>query len=170
MITSQFSSNKINSNSVEAFSLYEKSRFGEKKNEKIEYSIPEALYLVEKKQMQIFSNNRALTYEQILRKTKKLDKKIETKMPVFSNLRKKGYVLKTALKFGADFRVYKKGVKPGEDHALWLLNCFKESEVLNWHDFAAKNRVAHSTRKKLLLAIVDDEDSVTFFEVGWIKP
>ena len=43
-------------------------------------------------------------------------------MPMwFKDLRKKGYIVKTALKFGADFRVYEKGVKPGEDHAKWVV-------------------------------------------------
>jgi len=85
-------------------------------------------------------------------------------------LRKKGYVGKTALKFGADFRVYKKGVRPGQDHSLWIVHCVKESSSFDWQEFAAKNRVAHSARKSLLISIVDDEDSVTYYQVNWMKP
>ena len=85
-------------------------------------------------------------------------------------MRKKGYILKTALKFGADFRVYERGIKPGEDHARWILFIVKESEPLSWHDFAAKNRIAHSTKKNLLIAIVDEEDDVSYYEVSWRKP
>jgi tRNA-intron endonuclease len=45
-----------------------------------------------------------------------------------------------------------------------------ESGELTWQEFAAKNRVAHSTRKKLLIGIVDEENDVTYYEIGWTKP
>ncbi|MCH6575484.1 MAG: tRNA-intron lyase, partial [Bacteroidetes bacterium] len=82
---------------------------------------------------------------------------------VFRDIRNRGYIIKTALKFGADFRVYDRGVKPGEDHAKWVVYPVHETEVLTWHDFSAKNRVAHSTKKKLLIGIVDDEEDVRLF-------
>ena len=170
MILSHFSGSKITSTSNDAFSLYQRSRFGEKKQNKIEYSLTEALFLVEKNKMKISSAKKKLSFDDLLKKAKRLDKRIEVRYPVFQNLRKKGYILKTALKFGADFRVYRKGIKPGQDHALWILFCVKESEMNSWHDFAAKNRVAHSTKKNLLLGIVDDEDDVTFYEIRWLKP
>ena len=41
---------------------------------------------------------------------------------------------------------------------------------MTWYEFAAKNRVAHSTKKNLLIAIVDAEADVTFYEIQWLKP
>ncbi len=170
MITSHYTTNKIHSTSPEAFSLYEKSRLGEKKNNKIEYSLLEALYLISQNKMSLVANKKNLAEEEFIKKARKADKRIEIKFPVYKDMRNKGYILKTALKFGADFRVYKKGVKPGEDHSLWILYAVKESESHSWYDFAAKNRVAHSTKKNLLIGIVDDEDDVTYYEIRWMKP
>lgn len=170
MITAMISGSKIVSGSVDAFTFYEKSRFGEKKAGKIEYSSVEALYLVSRKKMGVYSGKKVIDFDSLLRKVAREDKRIEVKLSVFSDLRSKGYVVKTALKFGADFRVYRKGVRPGEDHALWILYPVRENERHSWQDFAAKNRVAHSTKKKLLLGVVDDEDDVSYYEVGWIKP
>ena len=170
MIKSYMSSEKIHSNEMEAFSLYEKSRFGEKINGRIEYALVEAAYLLIKKQIQIFSKNKEISFDNLLSKAKKHDKRIETKLALYQDLRQKGYIVKTALKFGADFRIYKKGSKPGEDHALWLAYAVRESEPHTWHDFAAKNRVAHSTKKKLLIGIVDEENDVTYYEISWLKP
>ncbi len=168
-IKAHFSGNIVTSNTAEAYSLYKKSSFGEQDEDKIRYSLSEALFLVETKKIEIFSKNKALTKEELLTKFKRIDKKIQTKYIVFKDLRKKGYVVKTALKFGSDFRVYEKGAKPGTKHAKWIVFVDNESEKLTWHEFSAKNRVAHSTRKKLLLAIVDEESSVTYYEVGWVK-
>ena len=169
MIQANLSGDKIFSNSSQAFSLYEKSRFGEKRPNKIEYSPIETLFLVQQNKLQVLLKNKPLSQEGLLNKLKRKDKNLETKLPVFSHLRKKGHIVKTALKFGADFRVYKKGIKPGQDHALWLVFAVKESQKISWQEFSAKNRVAHSTRKKLLIGIVDDEDSVTFYEISWMK-
>lgn len=170
MINAYFSGEKVVSGSQDAFSLYEKSRFGEKNKQRIEYADIEALFLVQEERMKVFSGKREISEDKLLKRFKKKDKKIETKSAVFSDLRKKGYVVKTALKFGAEFRVYEKGIHPGEEHAKWILYTTKESEHLNWYDFAAKNRVAHSANKNLLIGLVDEEGDVTYYEISWIRP
>ena len=73
------------------------------------------------------------------------------------------------MKFGADFRVYDKGKRQGNAHAKWIVFVDSETNKLTWHEFSAKNRVAHSTKKSLLLAIVDEEGSVSYYEINWIK-
>ena len=160
----------ISSSDSEAYSLYEKSHFGEPTEEKIGYSLTEAMYLLYKDKIEIFVNQKKLSKSEFLEKCIKIDKKIQVKYPVFKDLREKGYVVKTALKFGADFRVYEKGAKPGEKHAKWVVFADHESNKLTWHDFSAKNRIAHSTKKNLLLGIVDEEGDVSYYEVNWIKP
>jgi len=160
----------VSSNSSEAKFLYKKSNLGGVVGEKIHYSLSEALFLVEKSRMEIYSKSKKISTRELLVKFRRIDKKIQIKYPVFRDLREKGYIVKTALKFGADFRVYEKGSKPGEKHAKWIVFVDHESSKLTWHEFSAKNRVAHSTKKNLLLAIVDEENSITYYEVKWLKP
>lgn len=159
----------ISSNSQEARALCKKSCFGEPTEDKIRYSLSETLFLVEKNKMHVFSKNTKLSAKELLSKFKKTDSKIQIKYPVYKDLREKGYVVKTALKFGADFRVYDKGSRPGKSHAKWIVFADSESKKLTWQDFSAKNRVAHSTRKNLLLAIVDEENDITYYEVRWVR-
>lgn len=160
----------ISSADSDAFSLFEKSHFGEQKDGKIQYSLAEALFLVEKEKISIFSREREISKKDFMEKCRRIDKKIQIKYPVFKDLRERGYVVKTALKFGADFRVYEKGAKPGEKHAKWIVFTEHESNRLTWHEFSAKNRVAHSTKKNLLIAIVDEEGDISYYEVRWLKP
>lgn len=160
----------VSSNSTEAFSLYKKSSFGEPTGEKIQYTLSEALFLVEKGKMDIFSRGKKIPKKDLIGKIQRIDKRIQIKYSVFRDLRERGYIVKTALKFGADFRVYEKGEKPGEKHAKWIVFADHESKRLTWHEFSAKNRVAHSTKKNLLLAIVDEENDVTYYEISWIRP
>ena len=164
-------SEKISSNSKSAMELFSSQRFGEKSGEKVFYSLPEALFLVERGKMDIYDFcDKKLSKKQILAKFQKIDKKFKTKYIVFKDLRSRGLIVKTALKFGAEFRVYEKGKKVGKSHAKWILYPVSENQIMTWHDFSAKNRVAHSTKKNLLIAIVDEEGDVSYYEVKWIRP
>ncbi len=161
----------ITEDTDEARELYNQSRFGEIKKKKVHLSLLEGYYLLEKERLVIKSaNGRTMSEESFLRKAKKQQKNFLTKYAVLKDFRNRGYIIKTALKFGADFRVYDRGVKPGEDHAKWVVFPVHESEVLTWQEWAAKNRVAHSTKKRLLLAVVDEEGDVSYWESRWIRP
>ena len=164
-------SNKITSNTAEAQNLFATSRFGEKLGEKILYSLSEALYLVQDKKMNIFDHrDNNLSQKEILNKFQKINKNFKTKYIVFKDLRKKGHIVKTALKFGAEFRIYEKGKKVGKSHSKWICFPVSENQTSTWQDFVAKNRIAHSTKKNLLIAIVDDEGDVSYYEVKWTRP
>ena len=119
-IQSHLTGQIISSNTSEAKFLNKKSNFGESVGEKINYSLTETLFLVEKRRMEIYSKNKKISTRELLNKFRRIDKRIQIKYPVFRNLREKGYIVKTALKFGADFRVYEKAAKPGKKHANGL--------------------------------------------------
>jgi len=156
----------------DAREFYNQSRFGSiTETGKVELSLLEALYLSEKNKFIIKSENgRKIAFESFLRKARKVEPNFWIRYCVFKDIRNRGYIIKTALKFGADFRIYDRGIKPGEDHAKWVVFPVHEASTLTWHEFSAKNRVAHSTKKRLLLGIVDDEGDVTYYETKWVRP
>ncbi|MBR9683833.1 tRNA-intron lyase [Candidatus Woesearchaeota archaeon] len=162
----------ITESSDEAREFYNQSRFGSLSEAgKVELSLLEAFYLSEKNKLIIKSEaGRKMSFESYVRKAKKVEPNFWIRYCVFKDIRNRGYIIKTALKFGADFRVYDRGIKPGEDHAKWVIFPVHEGETLTWYEFAAKNRVAHSTKKRLLIGIVDDEGDVTYYEIKWVRP
>lgn len=160
----------ITEDSDEARELYNQSRFGEIIENKVNLALHEAFYLMEKGKLIIFDIKKKIDHTQFLKKAKKLEPNFWTRYCVYKDIRNRGYIIKTALKFGADFRVYDRGVKPGEDHARWIVYPVHESSTLTWYEFSAKNRVAHSTRKRLLIGVVDDESDVTYYEIRWMRP
>lgn len=161
---------KVFTNAQDAFVLYEQSRLGEPTEGKIYYSLVEALYLIERGKIELYSGKKKLRFNEFMVLAQKIDSNFHTRFAVFRDMRNRGYIVKTALKFGADFRVYERGVKPGDGHAKWILYPVYESNSLTWQEFAAKNRVAHSTKKRLLIGIVDEENDVTYYEISWQKP
>jgi len=157
--------NRFYSNKKQAIELANKSFFGEIKSGKVVYSVYEVLYLLENKKAKLIKGKQAkrLEFEDFL-KTVKINNTIYT---VFRDLRNKGYVIKEGLKFGADFRVYERGENPKKSHAKYLLYTLESKQKMDLTDFCAKARVAHSTKKILLLAIVDFEGDVNYYEVQW---
>jgi len=157
--------------SQNARDLYETSRYGALLEDgRVQLTLLEAYYLLEKKKITVFMRKKNLLKDELLKKCITREKEFWVRYAVFKDFRDRGYIIKTALKFGADFRVYEKGIKPGEDHARWIVYPVKETRGMTWYDFAAKNRVAHSTKKRLLMGIVDEENSVTYYEIKWMKP
>jgi|TARA_Y100000310_G_scaffold287003_1_gene311618 tRNA-intron endonuclease len=152
--------------------LYNQGRYGALlDNGRLQLSLIEALYLMEKGNIVIHkSKSKEMDFDELSKKAKKLEPNSWIRFCVYKDIRNRGYIIKTALKFGADFRVYDRGVKPGEDHAKWIVYPVYESSTLTWYEFAAKNRVAHSTRKRLLLGVVDDEGDTSYWETRWLRP
>ena len=166
----QETNSELSSNSELARALFQKSNLGEKKDSKIIYSIYEALYLIQTKKAELIKQNKNISFEELLKRYTKKDKRTEQKYRVFKDLKQRGYTLKAGLKFGADFRCYDKNKKPGTAHAKYLISIIEEKNKINPEEFCSKARIAHSTAKILLLAIIDSESDITYFEVNWKKP
>src|SRR3989338_2259352 len=141
LIACSFSKDRIlTENSDAARELYNQSRYGALlESGKVQLSLLEALYLLEKGKISIVDGKKHFDFEHLLKKSRKLDPNMWVKYAVFKDIRNKGYIIKTALKFGADFMVYDRGVKPGEDHAKWVVFPVHESSSLTWYELSAKN-------------------------------
>ncbi len=163
----------ITENTDAARDLYNQSRYGKLLADgRVQLALTEAMYLLERGKITIAAarGHKVTSPEQFMKKATKTQKNFFVKYSVFKDIRDRGYIIKTALKFGADFRIYDRGVKPGEDHARWILYPVHEGDHLTWQEFSAKNRVAHSTKKRLLIGVVDDEGDVSYWEVRWMRP
>ena len=98
------------------------------------------------------------------------NKEIYGKYIVFRDLKDRGYVIKTGFKYGSDFRLYNRGGGPGKGHSDYLVKIIYETYEINALDFSSYVRVSHGVNKKLLLAIVDDDLDITYYNVEWTRP
>ncbi|MCL4399036.1 tRNA-intron lyase [Candidatus Parvarchaeota archaeon] len=153
-----------------ASTIHNKGYFGSFQDSRLELSFEEAAYLCEKKELPIYGRDgKKLNFKQFITYAEKKQRRFWTRYCVFRDMRSSGYILKTAFKYGGDFRVYKKGDYPGKAHAEWILYVSEENDSIKFSSFAAINRVAHSVKKRVLFGVVDNEDSVTYYEIKWVK-
>jgi len=120
----------------------------------------EGLYLLEKKKIKVFDENgRELKLEDFLK-----NEKIKIRYIIYKFLKEKGIRFGAGLKFGGTFRVYE---NPEDKHSKWICFPVNKKDKVIMYDFLAKNRVAHSTRKSLLVAVINDK--IRFLEIKWKK-
>ncbi|MDR0911635.1 MAG: tRNA-intron lyase [Methanobrevibacter sp.] len=155
-------------NSSRAIALYERSHFGKKENDILEISLIEALYLLEYGRIKLFQKGNKIEIDDL--KSIVREKNLYSRFVVFRDLKDRGYVIKSGFKYGADFRLYKRGQAPGTQHSNFLVKIISELDDLKVSDFSSYARVAHGVKKDLLLAILDDDWDITYYSVKWTRP
>jgi tRNA-intron endonuclease len=156
----------------QANQLYQSGCYGKPlSGGKLQLAPVEALYLMDRGKLKVFGEDgRELGFKELSEMFADVDRDIMLKYLVYSDLRSRGYVVKTGLKFGAHFRVYDRGEKPGEAHSKFLVHAVPEGIRLTPTEIARAVRLAHSVRKKIMWGIVDDEGDVTYYTLTRERP
>ena len=132
------------------------------------YLFIEALFLLTKNKIEIYDDDKLITKEDLTDIIRQ--KHIFSHYLVYKDLRIRGYIIKTGFKYGSDFRIYERGHAPGDGHSNFLVKILSEEQEIKVRDFSSYVRVAHGVRKTLLLAVVDDEYDITYYDIEWTKP
>ncbi len=146
--------------------LHDNGGYGKVQDGRLFLSLIEAAYLIEKGRISVKDGDRELSVEDIMELGRKKDECFDVKYLTYRDLRDRGYVVKSGLKFGSHFRVYRGGT---EEHSIWLVWVVPESTKISPNDMTARVRVAHGVRKGMLMAVVDDDGDVTYYEVKWAR-
>jgi len=137
--------------------LYEQSGYGRKDSEGLRLAPQEALYLLHRKKIEIagydldsllaaFSGQPAILRSYL----------------VYRDLRERGYAVQTG---PHDFRVFKRGQRPGKGESVYLVRVVSERDPIRFTALIEEVGTAHNMRKQYVLAVVDDEDELTYYEV-----
>jgi tRNA-intron endonuclease len=137
-------------------------------NTYLELSTLEANYLLDKGVISVRSGRSLLTRERLLRISRKRYRLFNELYAVYQDLRGKGYVVRPAMKFGADFAVYRYG--PGIDHAPFIIHVLPNSADIDPIEIVRAGRLSHTVRKKFVLATIDKmQKKVLYFMFNWWK-
>lgn len=159
---------KIEKGNKKPISFNQKSGFGKLSEEMLELSIIEACYLMENGRIDIYENDSKCELSYILDMLK--NDNLYGKYIVYKDLKNRGYIIKTGFKYGSEFRLYERGGGPGQGHSDYLVKVLYETYDVKVLDFSSYVRVAHGVNKKLLLAVVDDDLDITYYNVEWTRP
>ena len=91
----------LTESSDESRLLYDQSRYGSLLEDgKLQLSLLECLYLMEKKRVKsVDGRGKEINFEKFMRRAQKLEPNFWIRYCVFKDIRNRGYIIKTALKF-----------------------------------------------------------------------
>ena len=128
----------------------------------LELSPYDTLYLLEKKVIEVVSSGKMLSFDEAKRIFSGWIENFDVKWFVYRDLRNKGFVVRSGLKFGGTFVVYKHG--PGIDHAPFIVDVM--SKNISPIEIVRAGRLATSVRKAFVIANVQN-NRVEYFVFKW---
>lgn len=141
--------------------LYEQGYFGRPLDGELELTLVEAAYLLDRSRIRVRREKEELDFRSFFEVCSGLERGFEFRYVVYKDLRERGYYVQPGV---TDFRVYPRGGKPGKTPAEFYVYVVSERSPLPLKDILEPIKVARQMRKRLMLAIVDEESDITFYE------
>lgn len=154
----------------EASQIYNKGYYGvPQPGGALKLDLMEAIYLVESSRLDVEAEGEKRSASDLLMLAHKAFDGFEIRYLVYRELRQRGYLVKLG-QAPLDFRVFPRGGTPTKTPSKWWVAAISE----RW-EFDLGRLLEHLARtsdvhKKLLLAVVDEESDVTYYEVRKVIP
>lgn len=147
--------------------LYDKGYYGRPKGKELELRCVEAAFLLFRGKLEIKLEGIELDFRTFFEQASLREGNFELKYIVYKDLRERGYYVQPS---STDFRVYPRGGHPGKSAARSFVYVHSERAPLPLKDLLESVKAAENVRKQLILAIVDEESDITFYEAKTLKP
>jgi tRNA-intron endonuclease len=157
--------------------VHDELYYGKKFEDHLDLALSEALHLVERGELEVEEDGEALSREDLFDRFASRDDEFSQKYAVYSDLRERGYIIKSGFKFGAHFRVYPRGVNPykegpksQKEHTQWVVHAVPENHTISFAEMSRAVRLAQNIHSTMLWAVVDAEKGVTYYSVDRLTP
>ena len=137
--------------------LYDQSGYGRPEGDRVRLAPQEALYLIHRKRIEV----QGYTFDTLLSEYADQGNFLRSFL-VYRDLRERGYVVQTG---PHDFRVFRRGEKPGTGESLYLVRVLSERDPIRFTTLIEEVITARNMRKQYVLAVVDDEEELTYYEI-----
>jgi tRNA-intron endonuclease len=141
----------------EGLGLYEQGGYGRPGKNELRLSPSEALYLVHRQKVEVPDH----TFDSLLSYFSRQPGFLRTFL-VYRDLRERGYAVQPG---PHDFRVYRRGERSGTGESKYLVRVLSERDLVHFEEVAREAIGSAHMRKAFVLAVVDDEDELTHYEV-----
>jgi tRNA-intron endonuclease len=138
-------------------SLYEQGGYGRREGENLRLTPQEAIYLLHRGKIEI----EGFDFDRLLAVYAGKPDVVRSYL-VYRDIRERGYAVQTG---PHDFRVFRRGQRPGKGESVYLVRVVSERDPIRFNELIHEVTTAHNMRKQYVLAVVDDEDELTYYEI-----
>ena len=139
-------------------------------NTPLNIDLIEGLYLLEKGVIEVVSGpkRKKMSARMLRRYARKMYEGFDHKYLVYKDLRERGYVVLTGIKFGCEYAVYEHG--PGIDHAPYLVTVKTSDDEISSIEIVRAGRLATTVRKRFIIAVPNLRNKkVQYLMFKWFK-
>jgi len=141
--------------------------YGRKTKEGVVLSLVEATYLLSLGKIDVIEKGRKLSFEELFKEGTKRIEGFELIYTVYRDLRNRGYYPHYP---SADLKLYRRGKCAGEEPSWGIVRVLSEREHITlsrlWNIVCS----VEGLRKRLVIAIVDEEGDITYYLVKTLSP
>jgi tRNA-intron endonuclease len=141
----------------EGRTLYEQSGYGRVEKDGLKLSPAEALYLIHRGKVEVPGHD----FDSLLSVFAEDPVFIRSYL-VYRDIRERGYAVSTG---PHDFRVFRRGQRPGSGESQYLVRVLSERDLIDFRVARAEVTTSSNMRKQYVLAVVDDENELTYYQV-----
>lgn len=161
-VKAQFDGTKVTA-LPEAAVFYEQSGYGRvEKNGTLRLAAEEALYLIARGKIEIDG----WSFDHLLSACAATPGFLRS-FTVYRDIRERGYVITTGPQ---DYRIFPRGQRPGHGQSKFLLRVLSERDLVDLSVVLREAQTAANMRKQFLIAVVDDEHELTYYEIRITQP
>lgn len=142
--------------------LYESGGFGRVRDGQLYLRFMEAAYLLSRGKISVFKEKKEFLFEEFIKYAAQQEDFFELKYIVYKDLKERGYYVQSS---ATDFRVYPRGGKPGKTSAKSYVFVRSERVPLPFLELLSLINEAQNVRKQFILAVVDEESDITYYDV-----
>ncbi|MBN1134809.1 MAG: tRNA-intron lyase [Methanosarcinaceae archaeon] len=147
--------------------IYNMGYYGRPKGNTLELTLVEAAYLLYRKKIDIELDKHILEFADFIKIASRRQPYFELKYIVYKDLRERGFYVQPSV---VDFRVYPRGGHPGKTPAKSFVYVRSERIPMPLRDLIKPLNSTSNVRKQMILAIVDEESDITFYEIKKVEP
>jgi len=137
--------------------LYEQGGFGRREKDGVRFAPHEALYLLHRQKIEVDGYD----FDRLLGVFAQQANVLRSYL-VYRDIRERGYAVQTG---PHDFRIFKRGQRPGKGESIYLVRVVSERDPILFTELIREVTTANNMRKQYVLAVVDDEDELTYYEI-----
>lgn len=136
---------------------------------KLSLSLYEALFLLDQKRLMVKRQNNEVSFPDLLRESRVVDKDIWTKYVLYRDLRSRGYVVRESSLGDIGYRVYDRGEYP-KKAAKYVVFPVREGKPVLVSHLDEILHLSESAKKKLIVAVVDRHGDTVYYSLTQYSP
>jgi tRNA-intron endonuclease len=142
---------------TEGYTLYDQSGYGRKTKNGLTLAPVEILYLVYRDKIQVENHS----FDSLVAYFAKEPSFFRSYL-VYQDMRERGYAIQTG---PHDFRVFKRGQRPGKGESQYMMRVVSERDLIDFQTAQREIKATANMRKQHILAAVDDEGEITYYDL-----